>query len=192
MKKFKLMVAAGALAATAALIVPAAAYAAETPAPPVASDTTEDAAEITVTPIEVMPEGTTESKSAAGVQAICQAYGIVDYAHISTSNPSGPTAVQSHGGWNKGNCSATKADVTTQIDRKNPIGLFQAVGTQGRGILNSQADFGLPSSNRVTARYPCNGHAAAPFRSWTSFDMIGIADTHTPTYSPATGNIACG
>lgn len=176
-----------AAAATIALTIPTSAHAVTTPPP----SPTDDASTVIVEKVQIMPETDAESKSASSAQAICEAYGIVDYPHISTSNPSSARATQAHGGWNQGNCSATHADVTTQLDRMNPIGLYQAVGTQGRAVLPSQADMGLPSSNRVTARYECNGTAAASFRAWTSFDMVGIADTHTPTYSPGT-DITCG
>lgn len=178
----------GILAATIAILAPTAAHASSvTPPPP-----DEESSEIVVTPVPVFPmqEGATTADVSA--EDICTAYAYGDYPHISTSNPSSPLAVQSHGGWNRGDCAAVEADVTTQLDRKNPIGLFQAVGAQGRGVLPSQADFGLPSSNRVTARYECNGTASAPFRAWTSIDMIGIDDISSTVYTPATGDIACG
>lgn len=174
-------------AAALAFLLPTSAYATtvnDSPAGP-------DASDITVGEVYGSPEDSA-SESEVSTRAICVALNLVDYPHISTSRPGTPLAVQAHGGWNKGGCNATLADVTTQIDRKNPIGLFQAVGAQGKGRLPSQADESLPSSNRVTARYECNGTAGAPFRAWTNIDMVGLADTQTPTYSPATNDIACG
>ncbi len=178
----------GVFAAVMAIAMPTAAHASATPPAPPSPENVQ----IFTGPSGVMPEKSPTGTNTLTAAGICTAFGIVDYVHISTSTPSAPRAAQSHGAWNKGNCSATLADVTTQIDRKNPIGLFQAVGTQGKKRLPSEPSMGLPSSNRVTARYACNGTAKAPFRSWTSFDMVGIADTQTPTYSPATGNIDCG
>lgn len=133
------------------------------------------------------------SDGEASTQEICVAIKRVDYPHISTSTPSAPRAVQAHGNWDRGTCAANLADVTTQIDRKNPIGLFQAVGTQGTARLAPNPS-GLTSggAGRVTARYECNGSAGAPFRAWTSIDMVGIADFQDKLYSPATSDIACG
>jgi hypothetical protein len=183
----KIPLTAVAVLVTAVFAMPTAAYAAPVVPTPPASDS----ADVIVTPMAIMPKQV-ETAAGASAQAICTAYAYGDYPHISTSNPGTPRAVQAHGGWNRGDCAATRADVTTQIDRKNPIGLFQAVGAQGRGVLPSQADFGLPSSNRVTARYQCNGSAKAPFRAWTSIDMVGIDDISSRVYTPATGDIICG
>lgn len=186
--KIKKPLSIGILVAAATLTMSPVAHAAPSPPPP----PDEESFEVFVEPIQVMPEGSSAESEGTSAQAICQAYGIVDYPHFSTSNPSTARAVQAHGGWNRGDCNATRADVTTQLDRRNPIGLLQAVGRQGRGVLPSQADFGLPSSNRVTARYECNGTNAAGFRAWTSFDMIGLADTQTRTHSPVTNPLTCG
>ncbi|MCW3492430.1 hypothetical protein [Microbacterium sp. SSM24] len=137
------------------------------------------------------PNGKVTPNGKAATAAICVAVNRVDYPHISST--SSYLAVQAHGNWDKGTCKATLADVTTQIDRKNPIGLFQAVGTQGKGRLAPNPK-GLTSggAGRVTAHYRCNGKAAAPFRAWTKIDMVGIADTQNATTTPATSPIKCG
>lgn len=144
---------------------------------------------VTVTP--VAPDGEVAQNGRAARAAICVAVNRVDYPHISKT--SSYLAVQAHGNWDKGTCKATLADVTTQLDRKNPIGLFQAVGTPGKNRL-APNNKGLTSggAGRVTAHYRCNGTAAAPFRAWTKIDMVGIADTQNATITPATSPIKCG
>jgi hypothetical protein len=187
----KISLTAGTAAAVlvAALFMPTSASA----APAASPSPNDEQSQVFTGSFEVVPEAENATPSAMSTQAICVAVQRVDYPHISTSNPTGPRAVQAHGNWDKGNCNATLADVTTQIDRKNPIGLFQAVGKQGKGRLAPNPK-GLTSggAGRVTARYDCNGTAKAPFRAWTSIDMVGIADTPNKQYSPATESMACG
>lgn len=184
-----------AIVATASLM-PMAAYA----TPTGTSELDEDSQVISEL-VEVMPAEETRSgdneasstKEGSSQAAICVAENRVDYPHWSTSTPIKYTRIQAHGNWDRGNCNATYADVTTQIDRKNPIGLFQAVGVQGKARLKYNTK-GLTSggAGRVTAGYPCNGTNAAPFRAWTSIDMVGLADTQTRLYTPATSPFACG
>lgn len=114
----------------------------------------------------------------AGAKAICQAYGKVDYAHVSTS--SGNLAVQSHGGWINGNCSATHAAVTVGVMKKNVVGIFVDVGTLGKKTLPSGA---WGSGNWAVAHYDCKSNAKHTFQSWVDVDMIGISDWINKTFS---------
>lgn len=120
---------------------------------------------------------------------ICTALQKVDLPHISST--ASVRAVQAHGAWNKGDCKSDAAVVTTQIDRQGFLNNFFAVGTQGKGTL--QSTDGMPSGakNRVTAQYVCQGTGQGRFRAWTDVDVIGIADLPNKVYSSET-NIACG
>ncbi|GGF04135.1 hypothetical protein [Mycetocola zhadangensis] len=133
-----------------------------------------------------------QPSGSASIAATCVFQQRVDYVHFSTSSLP-DKAVQSHGNWYNENCPQyTKGDTTTQIDRKNFIGLFQAVGSPGRAVLAPNPN-GLTSggAGRVTAHYDCNGTATAAFRSWTGVDIVGYDNTDTPAFSPAI-DLACG
>lgn len=123
----------------------------------------------------------TQSKKAA---AICLFVQRVDLAHISSSP--GPRAVQSHGNWDNSTCSYALADVKTQLDKRNFLGLYYAVGVPGSGRLAPNPK-GLTSggAGRVTARYECSGTGTNSFRSWTSIDIVGYADAPNKVYSNA-------
>ncbi|WP_394938416.1 hypothetical protein [Psychromicrobium sp. YIM B11713] len=120
---------------------------------------------------------------------ICTALQKVDLPHISST--ASVRAVQAHGAWNKGDCQSDAAVVTTQIDRQGFLNNFFAVGTQGKGTLQSTNGMPSGSNNRVTAQYVCQGTGQGRFRAWTDVDVIGIADLPNKVYSAET-NIACG
>lgn len=126
----------------------------------------------------------------ANRDAVCLFTQRVDYVHFSSSP--GARAVQSHGNWDNETCNYSLADVTTQIDRRNFLGLYQAVGTPGTERMPPNPR-GLTSGGvgRVTARYECNGSTTDSFRSWTSVDIVGYADTPNSKLSPPTDK-ACG
>lgn len=120
---------------------------------------------------------------------ICTFIQRVDWVHISSTSKK--RAAQSHGNWDNVDCSYKQADVTTQIDRRNPLLLFEAVGKQGKGRLGPNKK-GLGSgAARVTAHYDCNGKAKADFRSWTSVDIVGYADAPNRVHS-SPQPLSCG
>jgi len=128
--------------------------------------------------------------STTAVAAICEFTQRVDYVHISSTSTR--RAVQSHGNWDNENCNYALADVTTQIDKRNVLGFYYAVGTQGKGRLAPNPR-GLTSGppGRVTAHYDCNGTAANMWRSWTDIDIVGYNDAPNRVYSPPIER-ACG
>lgn len=131
-------------------------------------------------------ESTTEENSDSAAETsrkiICRFNQRVDYPHISTSTPSSPRAVQAHGNWGNVNCNYSSAVVTTQVDKRNTLGFYVAVGIQGKRTLPPMKNLG--SANRTTARYVCNGTKSNWFRAWTSIDVIGIADAPNKVHSP--------
>lgn len=121
------------------------------------------------------------SYSAAGICAFTQ-HG--DRAHISSSG--GPRAVQAHGWWQKGNCKATIATVTVQLQKK--IGTrWVDVGRQGSGEFGAGGGRG----KRATARYECKGTARTTYRSWVDVNVHGILDT-PGAYWSAEVTLNCG
>ena len=137
-----------------------------------------------------VPEGKAAGTSSTSAAAVCTFIQRVDYVHI--SGTSTDRTAQSHGNWDNVDCRYSLADVTTQIDRRNPVLLYQAVGAPGKARLAPNPR-GLTSggAGRVTARYRCNGLAKADFRSWTSVDIVGYADAPNRVYSPA-NPLSCG
>ncbi|MFJ4223370.1 hypothetical protein [Microbacterium sp. NPDC089695] len=196
MRKSRNMVAGTALAALLMVVSLAPAAHAETaPVDPTDDgDTSSEVIEVEVTG-PATPEATQDpsgsEKASRAAAPVCTFVQRVDFVHISSSG--NPMAAQSHGNWDKGNCTNyTLADVTTQIDRKNFLGLWQAVGAPGKKRLAPNPS-GLTSggAGRVTARYVCNGTAAGSFRSYTDIDVVGYADTPNAVFSSPI-NLICG
>ena len=144
---------------------------------------------IRIESIESAPKGVDSASSQKELAAakICQFNQRVDWTHISST--SAQRAVQSHGNWGNVNCSYSLARVKTQIDKRNFLGAYYAVGTPGVAELPPRNDLG--SSARVTGRYVCNGTANNSFRSWTDVDVLGIIDAPNKVYSTAR-DLACG
>lgn len=134
----------------------------------------------TGTPEQMNPNSVT-------IQASCTFIQRVDNAHISTK--SNHRAVQAHGNWGNVNCSYTEAVVTTMVQKKNALGIWQDMGTAGKATLRPASS--LTSSARVTAHYACVDQSEHLWRSWTDVDVVGIADLPNRQYSPQRA-IKCG
>jgi hypothetical protein len=167
-------------------------FAVTTTADSVNIDPDEDPAEVIEVEVSgpASPEPEPGGSPARQAAKICTFIQRVDYVHISSTSKE--RAAQSHGNWDNVDCTYTLADVTTQIDRRNPVLLYEAVGKQGKGRLAPNTK-GLTSggAGRVTAHYTCNAKAKADFRSWTSIDIVGYADVPNKVYSPA-NPLSCG
>lgn len=135
------------------------------------------------TPDIIKSQGMTTDRvsdsTASPMALICQFDQRVDWAHISSTSTQ--RAVQSHGNWGNKNCNYTLARVKTQIDKRNFLGAYYAVGTPGVGDLPPKSS--LTSTGRVTGRYVCNGTKTNSFRSWTDVDVYGILDAPNKVYS---------
>ncbi len=105
-----------------------------------------------------------------------------DYVHVSSS----AFEASGHGWWVNGNCNATWAIVTVQLQQYYSDGSWRNVGTVGSATVRS----GGGAGNRATGRAVCNSSSVTGWRSVIDVDVIGIADTPN-TYTTATRNIAC-
>lgn len=144
---------------------------------------------ITVEKKPIYTSALTEHIQQTQTRRICTALQKVDLPHISSTTT--VRAVQAHGAWNRGDCNADWAVVTTQIDQQGIFNFFFAVGTQGNGMLQSTVGMPTGAKNRVTAQYVCNGTDVKRYRAWTDVDIVGIADLSNKVYS-AEVNLACG
>jgi hypothetical protein len=111
--------------------------------------------------------------------ALCVFQNAVDSLHYSSTATSFGT-ISVHGWWRNGNCKATKAVVTTQLQKKNRLGLWFDVGLVGRKTVFS----GGGSANRSNSRYECVAHENNEYRAWVDVDVVGVADLPGRIYTP--------
>lgn len=124
-----------------------------------------------------------ESSEAGTANSVCNFTQEGDYAHISSTPPQ---AVSAHGWWTNGDCPTTTAVVTTQVQKKNVLGIWVDVGDRGVKTVKS----GGGSTNRSASRYTCSSTAKHTFRSWVDVDLVGVADAPNKLYTPAR-DLAC-
>lgn len=125
-----------------------------------------------------------EPDSTTTTAVLCKFLQHGDNPHLSST---APRTASVHGWWENIDCKASKAVVTIQLQRKNSLGFWFDVGTEGRKTVCS----GGGSANRANSRYLCNGSARVQFRVWVDVDVVGVADASNRTYSSAF-TLACG
>jgi hypothetical protein len=89
-----------------------------------------------------------------------------DYVHVSSTPPA---TASGHGWWNKGNCTAVKAQVTVQLQEYYSDGSWRDKGSPG--VADVYAGGG--SSNRANARITCSSTTTTGWRSQVTADVIG-------------------
>lgn len=108
-----------------------------------------------------------------------------DNVHISSTPP---RTVSAHGYWTNITCpTGTKAVVTTQLQRKNALGIWINVGTVGKKTVYA----GGGSANRSVGRYTCNGTDTNTYRSKVDVDIVGWFDTYEK-YTSKEVRLSCG
>lgn len=117
----------------------------------------------------------------ASVAALCQFTNAVDSLHLSKTQTTWGT-ISVHGWWRNGNCPATKAVVTTQLQKKNNLGLWFDIGSKGVKTVYS-SDGG--SANRSNSRYDCVAYENNQYRAWVDVDVVGVDDLPGRIYTPA-------
>ena len=133
---------------------------------------------------EVSTEGTvfpSDSNTAAPL-GVCIFYTKGDYVHKSSS----AFEASGHGWWVNGNCSATWAVVTVQLQQFYSDGTWRNVGTVGKQTVRS----GGGAGNRATGRAGCNSSSLTGWRSVIDVDLVGLADDPNKLVTPAQ-NIYC-
>ncbi len=103
-----------------------------------------------------------------------------DYVHRSGSDASG------HGWWVNGNCRATFAVVTVQLQEYYSDGSWRNKGAPGRRTVRSGGGRG----NRATGRAGCNNSSVTGWRSVIDVDVVGVADDPRKLTTPGR-NISC-
>ena len=102
-----------------------------------------------------------------------------DNVHLSIGDASG------HGWWVNGDCNATQAIVTVQL-QQYINGSWVDAGSPGSKTVYS----GGGSANRAVARARCNTSTWTAWRSEIDVDLIGIPDTPVKLYTSTT-NLYC-
>lgn len=123
------------------------------------------------------------TNSSPTAQAVCTFTMNGDYVHVSSS---APREASGHGWWVNGNCRATLADVTVQLQQYYSDGSWRSTGTVGRARVRS----GGGAGNRATGRAGCNSTSLTGWRSVIDVDVVGIVDD--PNKAVTSGrNISC-
>jgi hypothetical protein len=117
-----------------------------------------------------------------GPQDVCYFTTKGDYVHISSS----AFEASGHGWWVNGDCPATLAVVTVQLQEYYSDGHWRNKGTVGRETVRS----GGGAGNRATGRAACNNRGVAGWRSVVDVDLVGVADDPRKLITPAR-NIGC-
>jgi hypothetical protein len=115
-----------------------------------------------------LPAGEVTTSDAVAIPASgCSPQAVGDYVHVSSSPP---VTASGHGWWNKGNCTAARAQVTVQLQEYFSDGTWRNKGTAG--VADVYAGGG--SSNRANGRATCTGGTAKTgWRSQVTADVIG-------------------
>ncbi|MGC5010727.1 hypothetical protein ACLQ2R_08190 [Streptosporangium sp. DT93] len=126
--------------------------------------------------------GPSSSRDARSASAYCvfQTYG--DYVHVSSS----AFEASGHGWWLNGNCSATLAVVTVQLQQYYSDGVWRNAGAPGSQTVRS----GGGAGNRATGRAACVNGGLTGWRSVVDVDLVGLADDPGKLYTPSR-NIYC-
>ncbi|HEX6470462.1 MAG TPA: hypothetical protein VF069_15300 [Streptosporangiaceae bacterium] len=117
-----------------------------------------------------------------GVAARCVFSTRGDYVHISSS----AFEASGHGWWVNGDCPASLARVTVQLQEYYSDGRWRNKGTVGRKTVRS----GGGAGNRATGRAHCDNHHRAGWRSVIDVDLVGLHDDARKLVTPAR-NIGC-
>lgn len=120
--------------------------------------------------------------SSPNTRAFCIFYTRGDYVHVSSS----AFEASGHGWWVNGNCRATSAVVTVQLQQYYSDGRWRNAGSLGRATVRS----GGGAGNRATGRAGCYNRSLTSWRSVIDVDLIGVADDPSKLTTP-TRNISC-
>lgn len=126
--------------------------------------------------------GSSATSTDASVSAVCVFYTRGDYVHISSS----AFEASGHGWWVNGDCSATSAVVTVQLQQYYSDGSWRNVGSVGSATVRS----GGGAGNRATGRAGCNSSSLTGWRSVIDVDLVGLADDPGKLTTPSQ-NIYC-
>lgn len=124
--------------------------------------------------------GSPENSRSTAAVCVFQTRG--DYVHISGS----AFEASGHGWWINGNCNATLAVVTVQLQQYYADGSWRNAGTAGTATVRS----GGGAGNRATGRGPCTSGSLTGWRSVVDVDLVGLADDPGKLYTPGQ-NIYC-
>ncbi|MEV0618469.1 hypothetical protein AB0I81_34435 [Nonomuraea sp. NPDC050404] len=113
-------------------------------------------------------EESTPSAENTGSTGVCVFSTMGDYVHISGS----AFEASGHGWWVKGNCKATHAVVTVQLQQQDSGGSWRNAGTVGKATVPP----GGGGGKRATGRAVCNSAAKTSWRSIVDVDLVGVMD----------------
>jgi hypothetical protein len=130
-----------------------------------------------------VPAGDETTSSTVAIPASgCNPQAVGDYVHVSSTPPA---TASGHGWWNKGGCTAARAQVTVQLQEYYSDGTWRDKGTAGSAAVYS----GGGSGNRVTGRATCTSTTRTGWRSQVTADVIG--QTGLNQIYTASQNINC-
>ncbi|MET8764197.1 hypothetical protein [Lentzea sp. NPDC004782] len=124
-----------------------------------------------------------DQSAVVGPDAVCVFYTNGDYVHVSSTPPA---SASGHGWWTNGNCNATLAVVTVQLQQYYSDGKWRNIGSAGKATVRS----GGGAGNRATGRVTCSNREVTGWRSVIDVDLVGLADDPSKL-TTATRNITC-
>lgn len=130
----------------------------------------------------VSVDNTGSSSDGLGIAATCTFFTEGDYVHVSST----AFEASGHGWWVNGDCPATWAVVTVQLQEFYSDGSWRNKGTVGQATVRS----GGGAGNRATGRAGCNDASVTGWRSVVDVDLVGLADDPNKLITPAR-NIGC-
>jgi len=140
---------------------------------------TDGSADLFAEGAEVSMDNQTPASETAGL-CVFQTKG--DYVHVSSS----AFEASGHGWWVNGNCDATLAIVSVQLQQYYSDGSWRNVGQEGKDTVRS----GGGAGNRATGRAGCTSGSTTGWRSVIDVDLIGLIDDPGKLITP-TRNIPC-
>ncbi|MFF5114357.1 hypothetical protein [Streptosporangium sp. NPDC000509] len=131
---------------------------------------------------EAISRNTSSPENSRSLSAVCYFETRGDYVHVSSS----AFEASGHGWWINGNCNATLAIVTVQLQQYYADGSWRNAGTVGSATVRS----GGGAGNRATGRAGCNSSSLTGWRSVIDVDLVGLADDPGKLVTPGQ-NIYC-
>ncbi|MER6831849.1 hypothetical protein ABT352_38080 [Streptosporangium sp. NPDC000563] len=131
---------------------------------------------------EAISRNTSSPENGRSLSAVCYFETRGDYVHVSSS----AFEASGHGWWINGNCNATLAIVTVQLQQYYADGSWRNAGTVGSATVRS----GGGAGNRATGRAGCNSSSLTGWRSVIDVDLVGLADDPGKLVTPGQ-NIYC-
>ena len=122
--------------------------------------------------VEAQEGGRCAARSSSGVPGDPAGCGARLTARVDVHVSSSAFEASGHGWWVNGDCPATLAVVTVQLQQYYSDGKWRNIGSAGKSTVRS----GGGAGNRATGRVECANRSVTGWRSVVDVDLVGVAD----------------